>query len=1714
MAILKFALIDPVVITEESSVTAGFVRTAGTTLSVESMGDAAKTIKSEMAKHKTALFFRAKAIVADEMNHNGDYFPTVELLKSAQTFVGVPFYTNHQNDNIENARGKIIFSEWVASEKAIYVVGFVDREAYPHICRGIEEDYMRGVSMGCSVEYSTCSICENRAATTEEYCTHIRNRKGRKFSGSSKNVRTGEVQQFKDALVYENNFGVRFIELSGVGDPACRSCTIQGVFNSKEAMTSAQALQKAASIENGIRMYRSSDLYKQASQADLETLNQAETGIAQVLTNLIANRQNVELTFAADFANILADFKKSIDELTAAGFGQLADAPIPGVEGNDPNAPAAPAPGAPAVPGAEAALPPMPAPAAGGGPMPVGMPAPSTAVGSITGAPGAPAFKQPVRPTAPVMGFAETIQNNLNKIGAQVAALQSIVAGKDDMRRRTPAVVMEQKREVIQSLKEKTAGAVNKEKNLMSTENLGGPSMNVTAARTDAPQVTTEKQLADASNIYHPRTGKELDTITQDQLKGNRTGTEPEVTHEGQLKGQQTDKAPTVTHEKQIEGERLGTEQDQVTQAQLKGLRVDKEQTTTTEDQLNKRTETGIWTRAAFNRTTIKTAAEHIASVVDALGYTAAAGKIAVADVINSASSLVDGVKAKTDLLDVITDPASRQAGVIASGLKNLVAEDAGIDPERVLYVLESLSEDKADAAVRVTASAKSHLARIVAETNRPSKASEIRAAFKPQTAPKTAGKILAKANHVIEASYQELGIEKSLLQNDKSAFRKAVVAFVSGVGLTKGLRPTKGLEASAGVTNVDIEDNKIRIAISWDDEGSQTADLSLDPTADLGEMPGTPEGDMNAMEPAPAPAAPAPAPAGGAPGAAPASALPAPLAKSSKGLKRTAQSPSGGGMGSNNQAGGSGNPADAMPAMPPGVGEQPGLQSLTQDEAPVEENEKPGQYPPGSTCPLCGSKDVEVGKKDRAPGVNECGNCGLVYEMHFNLEILNPENLTMDKEKKAKIDEPEQPSLPSMPVAASVKLNTSSLTKIAACENKLGDVCPGCGRDGCKPTVKVAGHTEFTCPACGTEATKDIMVNAKNPAEGQMRIAWLANPNNQAIGCTNCTEESKRFAASLQVERMMKQAQISQRTTPFPKANCIERIARKWGANAIVMNGPNKGQPLADCVCKELEALGFTSVTKMRKLAEVYMQEDGMDECIRKQTELFAKRVKDIKVASTMACDACNGLKRKYATKALTNLFRIAWADEGIDGATLDAMDDELHGAGPVVDEVAPVSDEGDLSDALPVADEVTITIPADATVTEVAEKINEEKAAAPVGDEIEAPVAPEAPVSPEASTEQPVEIQAPAVTVNGEEVKTSKTNSVSIKVEAKEKNMQKQAATPTIIKTIEKDVSVPRSEQLLGQEGKAESMINKTPKSPEIPRSEAKMGGEGKNEGSFIAKPNSLPDVPTQGAASLIGGEKGTLDGTVNTEIKGTVIAGTVQPIREASAEALQKEAAKPTVVEHIDKGNTTIPSGKATLGKEGPENIDVKLNEPKVPTGDAKMGDESKVEGGLNTPNTLPDVPTSDAKMGGEAEAQKGLPADNNQIKGTVIAERKQVQLDRIANSRMKKAQMIAGRFMAAGRIQENEYEQMVDDLCRFEIDRMESFANRIYGMQKQASITTPTGTATPVLTAAVIQPAVAETASAFDVREDLVSQLAGAFTIGSRDLDKELRIRGER
>ena len=258
---------------------------------------------AEMAKHADCLWLRVKAIEADAPNDNGDYFSREEIIKSYKSFEGVPVFTNHENSKVENAKGKVVKAEWDDVEGAVYCTMFIDKEANSPLCRAIEEGYVTDVSMGTQVDYSTCSVCENKAVTADSYCEHIRSMKGRSVEGKK---------------VFEKNYGLKFIELSVVTDGACKDCTIREVIDPNDYLT-----RVASAINTVNRIMKIGEMTKDGGSAEIQKLNQAMDLLEDVSRTMLAQRQFIDLEFLNKVTSVLADLQHVNDELVDQGYGRI-----------------------------------------------------------------------------------------------------------------------------------------------------------------------------------------------------------------------------------------------------------------------------------------------------------------------------------------------------------------------------------------------------------------------------------------------------------------------------------------------------------------------------------------------------------------------------------------------------------------------------------------------------------------------------------------------------------------------------------------------------------------------------------------------------------------------------------------------------------------------------------------------------------------------------------------------------------------------------------------------------------------------------------------------------------------------------------------------------------------------------------------------------------------------------------------------------------------------------------------------------------------------------------------------------------------------------------------------------------------------------------------------------------------------------------------------
>jgi hypothetical protein len=293
------------------------------------------------------------------------------------------------------------------------------------------------------------------------------------------------------------------------------------------------------------------------------------------------------------------------------------------------------------------------------------------------------------------------------------------------------------------------------------------------------------------------------------------------------------------------------------------------------------------------------------------------------------------------------------------------------------------------------------------------------------------------------------------------------------------------------------------------------------------------------------------------------------------------------------------------------------------------------------------------------------------------------------------------------------------------------------------------------------------------------------------------------------------------------------------------------------------------------------------------------------------------------------------------------------------------------------------------------------------------------------------------------------------------------------------------------LGNEGA--DNIDVAVQKPNIPTSPegAKIRGEKQSIPTAI-----VPDIAKDN--SLMGDEANTLKGTpeISLDTRGRVIA-------EVKPDVITKEAAKPKQVEDISVGvEGKTEGGKGTLGNEGKDNIDVVAKKPEIPSNPsgAKIDGEKQIE-----PKEigLPDIAVDNGLIEGE-KTTKGIGTDtppiSHDIRGRVIADAKRdKQIERIAAARHKKACQVASKLMGMGKIAAEDFDAVIEDLAKIEVDRIEAFAERMFRVVKTASVA-PLTLSTPIV----------QEASAYkpEMPKGQFDELKGMFTIGTPQLSKAI------
>ena len=1205
-------------------------------------------LKTATSEHPDHLYLKVFAIKEDEVNDNGDAFSSKELKTAAPTFVGVPLFTNHQNDDVEKSRGECVHSWYDKEAGGIFIIGRVDKVAYPKLARGIEEGYITGTSMGCSVEYSICSVCHNKAQTSDEYCEHIAGRKNKKYSGTidckyhrspidvdeacplcKATKETSIALDHDKQAIYEHNYGLKFIENSFVVNPACHDCGVSCILHAPELEKKVAAMSRSinALVKNATSLDEDNveTLIKVGGVEELNLLKDSMGKLEMVVQSMLKQKENVSMDYVSELVKAMADLQSTYDELNEMGYARLPSAVV-GDAAMDT-----------ATTGAEQSEP-FPRPVA----QPAPQPAPTGAGSADMG--GLGTITTPKTSSRKIEDFPADNGKLINKVSMLTETLNNVIEKINNTGLKNIGVDM----------------ATNKETKV--------------AAGSENREVITEKQLEKKNTDLHPRTDSTYEGTTEspEQLGGSEqsndtTSDSPQVrqgTYETITEDQlgttsasvvRYDDTPDVITEKQwtdfsktISSKVSDDYIETITEDQLKQLLSNHQfvgaYETITEDQLrgismtdgNKR-----WANKDYSLSVMKVATKAIADAIadyqkspEEIAKIASAivdspemrAKVAFLSVVNSLPHKTEDRKLTASKSAYFNKVASKESSIStidalalsisANGEFGMVAEDVidsiahAVRNKTVMAKVDSLVKTKlASDSTKTVVSKQDAMAKAIQAMGRPE-----------------------DGQYRVKASIKDIGIPVT----DKVAFVAGVKKFAQNF-----LEEEEGLESEevGAVIKIQVGDNgELIIDVSADGEDIGAEDIEGLIEGPVDDIDVEPDGEEcpigEAIEEV-------------------GEEDPQPCMASRDDIVKEAQMMGGemGGQAGASQAPGAGASVPGMPA------EAPPMENLTEDpladDMGMEDEGSEEPLPPGSICPACASKDVDV-----ISGKMKCNNCGSSGTIKVNLEMDNFSGITPDSSEdteddgfegegfdmgaeEAPMEDPAAGGMGEMgempAVAAMMKVTPEMLTKLAEADIELGTVSPASGTTN---TMKLASG-ERVCLDTGTRY-KVAFATSSDAKQVWAQWEWKPMIEGVNVKCASCDRAKQRFVKALssvsiteaQFDALDIKGKVDTINTlkesgslntvkiaskegtvvgdyklayggfgeDFPCEACVEKLARRFGENAIALSGPCEGQNLAECVCQQLKKADIYTDKIAIKVAETWNDCSGDEECVEDQ--------------------------------------------------------------------------------------------------------------------------------------------------------------------------------------------------------------------------------------------------------------------------------------------------------------------------------------------------------------------------------------------------------------------------------------------------------------------------------------------------------------------------------
>jgi len=203
----------------------------------------AATVDGKKVNRKTTAY-RIKTECEQFINNNFDSWSRDVLLKSYKTFIGAHNFLEHvQIENLSKGRILDAVARDIGDSIYIDILIATDRK-HRELIKDIESGELSTLSMGCSIDGSTCTKCGHWAADETEFCDHVKYAKGNTFFDEK--GQRHRVAELCGDVSLDPTGGVQFIEASWVKVPAFKGAVARNLItlSSGDKSKTAKRIEK------------------------------------------------------------------------------------------------------------------------------------------------------------------------------------------------------------------------------------------------------------------------------------------------------------------------------------------------------------------------------------------------------------------------------------------------------------------------------------------------------------------------------------------------------------------------------------------------------------------------------------------------------------------------------------------------------------------------------------------------------------------------------------------------------------------------------------------------------------------------------------------------------------------------------------------------------------------------------------------------------------------------------------------------------------------------------------------------------------------------------------------------------------------------------------------------------------------------------------------------------------------------------------------------------------------------------------------------------------------------------------------------------------------------------------------------------------------------------------------------------------------------------